>query len=72
MSAEGSPPPGGDQNQAPMLRAVLSAELAVAATVIFLRFYTRLKLIRNLGMDDWVMLAAFVSKQITKPGPVTP
>lgn len=44
-----------------MLRAVLSSELAVASIVMALRFFTRLRLTRSPGMDDWIMLATFVS-----------
>ncbi len=61
MSIRGDPPAGGDQNHAPMLRAVLSSELAIATIVMALRFFTRLRLTRSPGMDDWIMLATFVS-----------
>ncbi|KAL8930415.1 MAG: hypothetical protein Q9208_000599 [Pyrenodesmia sp. 3 TL-2023] len=60
MSMRGDPPPGGDQDRAPTLRAVLSSELAVATIVMALRFFTRLKLTRSPGMDDWIMLATFI------------
>lgn len=59
MSTPGDPP-AGDQNQAPMLRAVLGTELAITTVVVALRFFTRLKLVRNPGMDDWIMLVAYV------------
>ncbi|KAL8895756.1 MAG: hypothetical protein Q9207_008025 [Kuettlingeria erythrocarpa] len=64
MSMQGDPPAGGDRNHAPMLRAVLGSELAVASIVIALRFFTRLKLTRSPGMDDWIMLATFISAVI--------
>lgn len=51
---------GGDQSQAPMLRAVLSTELTVATVIVGLRFFTRLKLIRSPGTGDWIMLATWV------------
>ncbi|KAL8763146.1 MAG: hypothetical protein Q9184_000991 [Pyrenodesmia sp. 2 TL-2023] len=60
MSMRGDPPLGGDQDRAPMLRAVLSSELAVATIIMGLRFFTRLKLTRSPGMDDWIMLATFI------------
>ncbi|KAI4229624.1 MAG: hypothetical protein L6R36_000671 [Xanthoria steineri] len=58
MSTPG-PPKGGDQSKAPMLRGVLSSELAVATIIVTLRFFTRLKLTRNPGWDDWIMLGTF-------------
>ena len=61
MTTLHGPPPGGDQNKAPMLRAVLSSELSLATVVVGLRLFTRLKLIHSPGMDDWIMLATFVS-----------
>ncbi|KAI4126437.1 MAG: hypothetical protein LQ338_003746 [Usnochroma carphineum] len=53
MSTLGSPHLGGDQNKAPMLRAVLSSELAVATIVVALRFFTRLKLTRSPGLQHF-------------------
>ncbi|KAL9607896.1 MAG: hypothetical protein Q9167_007234 [Letrouitia subvulpina] len=60
MTSPAKPPPGGDVNKAPMLRAVICSELAVATIVVGMRFFTRLKLIHSPGMDDWIMLATFV------------
>lgn len=60
MSIPPAPPLGGDQNKAPMLRAILISELAVATMVMIGRFLTRLKLIHSPGMDDWIMLATYV------------
>ncbi len=60
MSTPDSPPQGGDQNKAPMLRAVLSSELAVAAIIVALRFFSRIRITRSPGVDDWTMLATIV------------
>ena len=65
MSVPPGPPPGGDQNKAPMLRAILSSELSLATVVMIGRFFTRLKLIHNPGMDDWIMLATYVGSFFT-------
>lgn len=61
MSTPIAPPKGGDQNKAPMLRGVLGSELAVATIIVALRIFTRLRLTRSPGWDDWIMLATFVS-----------
>ncbi|KAL8912928.1 MAG: hypothetical protein Q9171_002127 [Xanthocarpia ochracea] len=60
MSTPDSPPQGGHQNKAPMLRAVLSSELAVATIIVALRFFCRIRLTRSPGMDDWIMLATII------------
>ncbi|KAL8956961.1 MAG: hypothetical protein Q9193_005650 [Seirophora villosa] len=60
MSAPGNPSPGGDQNKAPMLRAVLGSELTLATIIVFLRFYTRLRITRSPGTEDWIMLGTFL------------
>ena len=57
--------PGGDQNKAPMLRAILSSELAVTTIVIIGRLFTRLKLIHSPGVDDWIMLFTYVGSFFT-------
>lgn len=58
-----TPPPGGDQNQAPLLRVILGIELGVCTLVIAARLYTRLSLARNAGTDDWIMFATYVGFQ---------
>ena len=60
MAGPGTPPAGGDQDKAPMLRTVIGIELFITALVIVLRLYTRLRIVRNAGKDDWIMLATFV------------
>lgn len=60
MSTPSGPPEGGDQNHAPMLRAVLGTELALATIIVALRLFCRLRLTRSPGWDDWIMLATFV------------
>lgn len=60
MYVPGVPPPGGDQNKAPMLRAVIGSELTLATIIVLLRFYTRLKITRSPGVEDYIMLGTFV------------
>ena len=55
-----TPPPGGDQDKAPLLRTVIGIELCVCTIVVVARLYTRLMLVRNAGWDDGIMLATFV------------
>lgn len=35
--------------------------LAFAATAVFTRLYTRLFVLKNTGLDDWLMFTALVS-----------
>lgn len=58
-----TPPSGGDQNEAPLLRAIIGTELSVCTLVIAARLYTRLRLVRNVGTDDWIMFATYVEFQ---------
>jgi len=58
-----TPPSGGDQNEAPLLRAIIGTELGVCTLVIAARLYTRLRLVRNAGIDDWIMFATYVDFQ---------
>ena len=60
MSDLTSPPPGGDQNKAPMLAAVMWSEATIAIVVVILRMYTRARLVRKVGWDDWIMLFTLV------------
>ncbi|CAO1602659.1 hypothetical protein XANCAGTX0491_006263 [Xanthoria calcicola] len=47
-----------------MLRCVLGSHVAVATIVVALRLFTRLRLTRSPGWDDWIMLATFASAVI--------
>jgi len=58
-----TPPAGGDQSKAPLLRVILGTELSVCTLVIVARLYTRLRLARNAGIDDWIMFATYVEFQ---------
>ena len=59
MEATG-PPPDGDVNRGPLIIAVSFVEFAFALLLVVLRFYTRIKLVRKIGLDDWLVLAALV------------
>ncbi|KAL8896560.1 MAG: hypothetical protein Q9192_003027 [Flavoplaca navasiana] len=59
MSTPSGPPEGGDQDHAPLLRAVLGTELAIATIIVALRVFCRLRITRSPGWDDWIMLATF-------------
>jgi len=44
----------------PMVRGIAIGFAVASATVLTLRFYTRLVLLKNAGRDDWSMLVAGV------------
>ena len=48
-------------NRGPSILAVSWTECAVAILFVSARMYTRISLIHNVGMDDWMMLLALVS-----------
>lgn len=59
-SAYSKPPAGGDRNIGPNLEAAALATILIAAIVVVARFYARLRVVRNVGWDDWLMLLALV------------
>ena len=48
-------------NRGPSILAVSWTECAVAILFVSARMYTRIFLIHNVGIDDWMMLLALVS-----------
>ena len=52
----------GSQDRGPELLAVFWTECAVALAVMFLRVYARL-MIKNVGLDDWVMFLTMVRQR---------
>lgn len=60
MSSVGPPPPGGDYNRAGNVYA-FTWTLAIASLIFVLgRMYSRMKLTRNVGWDDWCVCFALV------------
>ena len=56
-------PAGGNQNRGPHLVGIFWAEAAVASLVILLRISGRL-MIRQLGLDDYMMVFTLVSSRL--------
>lgn len=53
-----SPPSGGDQNQGPRILIVEWVLTAVALIVVGARIFGRIRITRNLGLDDlWIIIA---------------
>lgn len=48
-------------NRGPSILAVGWTECAIAILFVNARMYTRISLIHNVGIDDWMMLLALVS-----------
>jgi len=48
------------ENRGGELVAVITALSIVTTVVVGLRFYVRLRIIKKLGIDDWVLAAALV------------
>lgn len=72
MSAPISPPSATDLTpehiaftNAPTLLAEAGSVFGVAAVVVLLRIYVRVRVVRSFGTDDWTMVLAIVSFLIT-------
>ncbi|KAL9031079.1 MAG: hypothetical protein Q9196_000869 [Gyalolechia fulgens] len=59
MEGHQQPPPGGDRNRGPKIVIVSSLITSLATVTIFLRFYTRTKVVRCLGWDDYTIFVAW-------------
>ena len=56
-------PAGGNQNRGPHLIGIFWAEAALASLIILLRISGRL-MIRQLGLDDYMMIFTLVSGRL--------
>ena len=56
-----TPPPGGDFDKAPALLAIVWTEAVVGTAVLALRLFTRIKIVNNLGWDDFWMVITWVT-----------
>ena len=48
-------------DKGPLIQGICWAGACLATCFVAARFFTRISLIKNLGLDDWVMLLALVS-----------
>ena len=53
---------GMDDNRTPALVGVMVSGATTSLVVVSLRFWVRTMIVRKVGADDWVILAALVSK----------
>ena len=60
LRAASTPKPNPKDNHAPQILAVTCTLTAIAVCVNLLRFYVRTTILKHMGVDDWVMLAATV------------
>ena len=49
-----------DDDRGPTILALLYSGSAVAAAIVALRLWVRVKIIRNVGLDDWLVAASLV------------
>lgn len=54
------PPLHGDQDRGSALLAMWWTELSICIVMVTMRVYSRYKL-KNIGVDDWFIVAALVS-----------
>lgn len=62
-------PPDGDVNQGWAVLAICWAFIACALVSTMLRVYVRLRITRNLGLDDYVAVVAMVRIRISNKNP---
>ena len=54
-----------DEDRGPLFLGIFSTGTVVAILVTLLRFWVRVRIVRKIGADDWIMLSSLV-----KPCPV--
>jgi len=59
-SSTGDLPPGSDDSRAPGIIASATLFWVFAASLVALRFYTRIKIVQVFGVEDWILFAALV------------
>jgi len=64
MEALSCPPPGGDSNDGPKILVLTWIECSIALVFVCARLFTRIKLVCNLGWDDWTMAFTWVSSTV--------
>lgn len=57
-----SPPPGGDVRRGSLILIIGWTECALAMLFLYGRLYTRVRVNHSMGLDDWAMIIAFVSR----------
>ena len=55
------PPRDGNVDTGDVLIAVAIATFVPALLMVLLRMYTRTRIVRSIGWDDWIMVPAIVS-----------
>lgn len=49
-----------EENRGAMFLAVMGTATIVAGIVVILRLWVRVRIVRNVGADDWLMAASLV------------
>ena len=60
-------PPDGDQDRGPELVAFTWTFTALASTIVALKVFTRIKIIREPGLDDIFIVFSLVSLRVEPP-----
>ena len=53
-------PPDGDRNFGPNILAMTWVECSIALLLVVFRYYTRQKVIKNVGWDDYMIFGTMV------------
>jgi len=49
-----------DENRGPEILAVCGSLVGFSLVIVLLRLYVRAKMVRHVGVDDWIIVAAMV------------
>ena len=70
-SAPPASPPGpsstADDTKAPLILGVAELLMGLSFTIVVLRIWVRQAVIKTMGVDDWVMIAALVRLDFLVP-----
>lgn len=59
-----APPIGGDQNRGPVLLTVIWIITALALMIVGLKIYTKFKIVRDAGIDDFLIFLSMVRLRV--------
>jgi len=60
MSADAAPP-GGDINKGPLVLGLCTVSTSLGLAAVVTRMFVRVRIVRNVGWDDYAILVAAVS-----------
>jgi len=63
MASPLQPPPGGDEDRGPKFIAAAAVTTVAALIAVCLRMYVRIRIVRAVGIDDYMIIVSMVMPQ---------